>query len=165
MNIGRIATHLLMTPRRIRRAFPRVTLSAIEHAIQVSQSAHVGQIRFAVEGALHGAALYQGQSPRERAIEVFSQLRMWDTEYRNGVLIYLLLADCAVEIVADRGAHTKVGSQEWENICRRMQAAFKEGRYEAGVVDGIQELTRHLAKHFPAYGHEQRQLPDAPVLL
>ena len=91
----------------------------------------------------------QGQSARERAIEVFSQLRVWDTEHNNGLLIYLLLADRAVEIVADRGIHAKVGADEWGNVCRQMEAAFKQANYEGGVVSGIQAVTQHLASIFP----------------
>ncbi|HTY94577.1 MAG TPA: TPM domain-containing protein [Steroidobacteraceae bacterium] len=165
MQVSRIARHLLMTPWQVRRAFPRRTLHAVETAIRASASAHAGEIRFAVEGALHGWALYRGQSPRERAIEVFSRLRMWDTDHRNGVLIYVLLADRAVEIVADRGAHALVGTQEWEGICRRMEGEFKAGRYESGVLHGIEAVTGHLARHFPATAKEQRALPVRPVVL
>ena len=165
MNIKRIATHLLATHWQVNRAFPRQTLIAIEKAIKASETAHIGEIRFAVEGALHSAPLLKGQSARERAIEVFSQLRIWDTEHNNGVLIYLLLADRDIEIVADRGVHAKVGSREWENICRKMEAAFKQANYEAGVVSGIQAVTQHLAEHFPAVGDDRNELPDKPVVL
>lgn len=163
--LARIGKHLLMTPWRVRRAFPRPTLDAIERAIKTSETVHAGEICFVVEGALHGAELYNGQSPRNRAIEVFSRQRLWDTEHRNGVLIYVLLADRDVEIVADRGVHKKVGTQEWERICRKMEQAFREGRYEAGAVSGIQEVTRLLVEHFPAAMTGARELPDAPVLL
>lgn len=138
---------------------------AIEHAIKESETAHVGEIRFAVEGALDGIPLLKGQSARERAIEVFSQLRVWDTERNNGVLIYLLLADRQVEIVADRGVHARVGSQEWETICRQMEAAFRQGHYREGAVGGIQAVTRHLAAHFPATGDRRNELADNPALL
>jgi len=138
---------------------------AIEHAIKESETAHVGEIRFAVEGALDGIPLLKGQSARERAIEVFSQLRVWDTERNNGVLIYLLLADRHVEIVADRGVHARVGSQEWETICRQMEAAFRQGHYREGAVGGIQAVTRHLAAHFPATGDRRNELADNPALL
>ena len=103
-----------MTPWQVKRAFPSQTLIAIEQAIKTSETAHTGEIRFVVEGALDGSLLFKGQSARERAIDVFSQLRLWDTEHNNGVLIYLLLADRDVEIVADRGIHSKMGSNEWE---------------------------------------------------
>ena len=165
MNIKRITKHLLLTHWQVNRAFPRQTLIAIERAIKASETAHVGEIRFAVEGALHSTPLLKGQSARDRAIEVFSQLRIWDTEHNNGVLIYLLLADRDVEIVADRGIHAKVGSPVWENICRKMETAFKQANYESGVVSGIQAVTQHLTKHFPASGTGQNELPDKPVVL
>jgi uncharacterized membrane protein len=165
MNIKRILRHLVVTDWQVSRAFSRQTLIAIEQAIKASETAHVGEIRFVVEGALDGAPLFKGQSARERAIDVFSQLRIWDTEHNNGVLIYLLLADRDVEIVADRGIHAKVGLEEWEKICRTMETAFKEANYEGGVVSGIQAVTQHLMKHFPASGAGQNELPDKPVVL
>ena len=165
MNIKRIAKHLLLTHWQVNRAFPRHTLIAIEQAIKASESAHVGEIRFAVEGALHGAALFRGQPATARALEVFSSLRVWDTEHNNGLLIYLLLADRAVEIVADRAIHSKVSSREWENICRRMETAFKQANYQGGVVSGIQAVAQHLMKHFPASGAGRNELPDKPVVI
>jgi uncharacterized membrane protein len=165
MNIKRVTKHLLLTHWQVNRAFPRKTLLAIERTIKASETEHVGQIRFAVEGALHSTPLLKGQSARERAFEVFSQLRVWDTEHNNGLLIYLLLADRAVEIVADRGIHSKVGSREWESVCRRMELAFKQADYEGGVVSGILAVTQHLMKHFPASGADQNELPDKPVVL
>lgn len=165
MNINRIARHLVMTHWQVNRAFPRRTLNAIEREIKASETTHAGEIRFVVEGALDGAPLFKGQSARERAIDVFSQLRIWDTEHNNGVLIYLLLADRDVEIIADRGIHAKAGSREWESICRKMETAFKQANYEAGVVSGIQAVTRHLIQHFPAVGGGRNELPDQPVTL
>jgi len=165
MGVERIARHLMATRRGVRRAFPGDTLIAIDRAIKASEGAHRGEIRFAVEGALHIEPLLRGQTARERAIDVFSQLRVWDTEGNNGVLIYLLLADRDVEIVADRGIDAKVGPQEWERICRKMEAAFRQADYEGGVVGGIQEVTRHLAEHFPPIGDDRNELPDKPVVL
>ena len=165
MNIKRITKHLLLSHWQVNRAFPRQTMIAIEQAIKASETGHAGEIRLAVEGALDGTPLFKGQSARERAIEVFSQLRIWDTEHNNGVLIYLLLADRDVEIVADRGIDAKVGSLEWEQICHMMETAFKQANYEGGVVSGIQAVTRHLMKHFPASGSGQDELPDKPVVL
>jgi uncharacterized membrane protein len=149
----------------VNRSFPGDTLVAIDRAIKASEALHRGEIRFAVEAALHIEPLLRGQSARERAIDVFSQLRIWDTEQNNGVLIYLLLADRDVEIVADRGIHGKVGEREWEGICRIMEAAFRQADYEGGVVRGIQEVTRHLAEHFPPIGDDRNELPDTPVVL
>ena len=154
----------MVTKWRINRAFPGDTLIAIDRAIKASEATHRGEIRFAVEGALDIAPLLRGQTARERAIDVFSQLRIWDTERNNGVLIYLLLADRDVEIVADRGIDAKVGPQEWERICRKMEAAFRQGDYEGGGIGGIQEVTRHLAEHFPAIGDDRNELPDNPVV-
>ncbi len=146
--LARVSRHLLMTPWRVRKQFPRATLEAIEREIKHSEATHAGEICFVVEGALHGAALYRGQSPRERAIDLFSRLRLWDTEHRNAVLIYVLLADRAVEIVVDRGAHSRVETAEWQSVCRAMESAFGQGRYEAGAVEGIRAVTRHLSRHF-----------------
>ena len=109
--------------------------------------------------------LFKDQSPRERAIELFAHLRVWDTEQNNGLLIYLLLADRAVEIVADRGIHAKVGTDEWSKICRQMETAFKQSNYEAGVLSGVQTVTEHLVEHFPASGNRKNELPDKPVVL
>ena len=165
MNIKRILGHLVMTHWQVNRAFPDRSLMAIEQAIKAGETAHVGEIRFVVEGALQSTPLFKGQSARERAIEVFSLLRVWDTEHNNGLLIYLLLADRAVEIVADRGIHSKVGSREWETICRSMETAFKQGNYEGGVVSGIQAVTQHLTQHFPASAADHNELTDKPVVL
>jgi uncharacterized membrane protein len=165
MDIKRILKHLVMTEWQVRRAFPRDTLIAIENAIKATKTAHVGEIRFAVEGALHSMALLRGQSPRERALDVFSHLRVWDTEHNSGVLIYLLLADRDVEIVADRGVHAKVGTRGWEPICRTMEAAFGQGNYRGGAVSGIKAVAHHLVKHFPARGATRNELPDEPVVL
>lgn len=165
MSMERIVRHLMATKWMVKRAFPGDTLIAIDKAIKASEATHRGEIRFAVEGALHIDPLLRGQTARERAIDVFSQLRIWDTEHNNGILIYLLLADRDVEIVADRGIHEKVGAQEWEGICRKMEAAFRQGDFEGGVVRGIQEVTQHLARHFPPIGDDRNELPDKPVVL
>jgi hypothetical protein len=165
MDWKRIARHLAVTRRTVNRAFPPRVLAAIDRAVKASEAAQGGEIRFAVEGALHIEPLLRGQTARERAIEVFSLLRIWDTEDDNGVLIYLLLADRDVEIVADRGIHAKVGPQEWERICRGMEAAFRRGDFEGGVVEGIRAVTEHLARHFPRRGDDRNELPDKPVVL
>lgn len=155
----------MVTRWMVNRAFPGETLIAIERAIKESEATHRGEIRFVVEGALDIAPLLRGQTARERAIDVFSHLRIWDTEHNNGVLIYLLLADRDVEIATDRGIHAKVGSHEWEKICRRMEDSFRRGDFQRGVVEGIREVTRHLVAHFPAIGDDRNELPDKPVVL
>lgn len=165
MNIKRILKHLLVTDGQVSRTFGRSTLHKIEAAIKDSEAEHVGEIRFAVEGGLDGTPLFKGQSARERAIELFSQLRVWDTQHNTGVLIYLLLADRAVEIVADRGIHAKVDSHEWSKVCREMEAAFGQSNFEGGVMSGVQAVTRHLKQHFPSDGRDRNELPDKPVVL
>ena len=165
MNIQRIVRHLLVTDGQVKKAFPLSALNKIEQAIKASESAHVGEIRFAVEGALDGAPLFGGQSARERAIDLFSQLRVWDTQHNTGVLIYLLLADRDVEIVADRGIDAVVGSQAWTEVCHQMEAAFRQSDFEGGVVSGVQAVTQHLVKHFPADDQSGNELPDTPVVL
>ena len=165
MNLKRIMRHLSSGRATVRRAFPPRTLDAIEQAIRETEAKHNGQIRFAVEAALDPKPLLAGQTAQQRAIEVFSQLHVWDTEHNNGVLIYLLLVDRDVEIVADRGIHTKLGQETWETICREMEAAFREGQFEAGVLAGICAVGEHLSRHFPPHGGKPNEMPDSPVIL
>src|SRR5437879_13334590 len=148
MDSKRIGKHLLERRWRVRRIFPPDVLAAIEQAIKAGEATHSGQIRFVVEGALDGAPLFRNQSARERALDVFSHLRIWDTAHNNGVLIYLLLADHDVEIVADRGIDAKVGAEDWEAICREMESDFRAGHFERGVIRGIAAVSRGLGEHF-----------------
>ncbi|MHB0985443.1 MAG: TPM domain-containing protein [Sulfuricella sp.] len=165
MDIGRIIRHFLTLPWQVRQVFPARTMRAIEGAISESESTHYGEIRFAVEAALDPVSLIRGKSARERAVELFSELRVWDTERNNGVLVYLLLADRDVEIVADRGIHRDVGLPGWEEICREMEQAFRQGRFEEGALAGISAISRHLARHYPAAGANENELPDQPLVL
>src|SRR5438045_5489672 len=138
MNIRRIGRHLLEHRWRVRRIFPPQVLSAIEQAIRAGEATHSGQVRFVVEGALDGAPLFRDQSARQRALDIFSQLRIWDTAHNNGVLIYLLLADRNVEIVADRGIDAKVGAAGWEKICKEMDTDCGGGSVDGGVIQRMQ---------------------------
>lgn len=165
MDWVRIARHLLMPAWRAGVAFPPAARVRIEQAIGRSERTHAGQIRFAVEASLDLPSLLRNVTARERAIEAFSLLRAWDTEHNNGVLIYLLLADHDVEIVADRGIHARVGAQAWERICHDMEACFRARRFEQGVLAGIAEVGALLAAHFPASGRGDNELSDAPVLI
>ncbi len=165
MNIKRIIKHLSTGHAAVRRNFPRAALANIERTIAEVEPTHAGQIRFAVEAALDLSPLLDGQTARERAIEVFSRLRVWDTEHNNGVLIYLLLADRDVEIVADRGVHGKLGQAVWESVCREMEKAFRQGKFEEGVIAGISRVGEHLARHYPQSGAKINELPDQPVIL
>ena len=165
MKIKRIVKHLLVTHGQVRRAFPQSALREIEQVIKTSEAEHTGEIRFVVEGGLDGMPLFKGQSARERAIELFSQLRVWDTRDNSGLLIYLLLADRAVEIIADRGISAKVSPHAWKKICDAMEIAFRQSHYPRGVISGLQAVTHHLVEHFPADGGSGNELPDKPVLL
>lgn len=165
MDIVRIFKHLCYPGWMVRRAFSKPCRDAIAQAIQASEQVHAGEIRFAVEGGLDGMPLLNGQTPRARAIEVFSQLRVWDTAQNNGVLVYVLLADHAVEIVADRGIHERVGTHTWDAICQQMQLAFSRSDFRSGAVAGIEALSHSLAAHFPKRAERTNELPDAPVIL
>ena len=165
MNLKRIMRHLSTGRAAVRRVFPLRAMDAIEHAIRTTEAQHAGQIRFAVEASLELAPLLAGQTAQQRAVDVFSKLRVWDTEHNNGVLIYLLLSDRDVEIVADRGIHVKLGKEVWERICREMEAAFRTGHFEAGVLAGIHAVGEHLSRHFPAHGGKTNEMPDSPVVL
>lgn len=165
MSIKRIGRHLLEHRWRERRIFTPKVLDRIERAIKAGEATHAGQIRFVVEGALDGRPLFRNQPARERAIDIFSRLRVWDTEQNNGVLIYLLLADRDVEIVADRGIDARVGTEGWEKICAAMEKEFRAGLFEHGVIKGIAEVSRVLARHFPKQPGAPNELPDAPVVI
>jgi uncharacterized membrane protein len=147
--LPRLFRHFTMTRARLRRTFPPHTLQAIEAAVSTAEKNHGGEIRFAVESELGTLYLLQGLTPRERAIQVFSQLKVWDTEQNNGVLIYVLLADHDVEIVADRGYTGKVSEAAWAEVCAAIEKAFKAGEFERGVLDGIAATSRLIARHYP----------------
>lgn len=166
MKIKRWLRHLATGQLALRFCFPKTTLDAIEQAIRQSETQHGGEICFAVEIALNTVPLFKNQSARERAIEVFAQLRVWDTEHNNGVLIYVLLADRDVEIIADRGISAKVPESEWEAVCHAMESAFRQRQFETGTIEGIRAIGRHLATHFPPdEGKSRNELPNKPVVL
>ena len=165
MDLARIARHLFVLHGAVKRKFPADAMHAIEQAIAASESLHRGEIRFAVEPALDPPALFRGQSARERAIEVFSLLRLWDTAERNGVLIYLLLADHDIEIVADRGVSASVGAEEWQAVCRKMEASLRRGEFRRSLLEGIEAVSRLLARNFPRSAGDRNELPDRPVTL
>jgi uncharacterized membrane protein len=161
----RFGRHLVTDHWSARRAFPPTVMKRIEAVIAAGELQHGGQVRFVVESALPMGQLVRGETPRERALEVFSRLRIWDTEENCGVLIYLLLADRDVEIIADRGVHRKVGDEAWQAICRGMEAAFREKRFSDGAVDGIDAINALLAHHYPRATAGANELPDQPVVL
>ena len=157
--------HLLSLPGAVSRAFSDESLTEIEQAIRRSEQLHDGEIRFAVEAALEPAHLWRGKTARQRAIEVFAELGVWDTERNNGVLLYLLLADRDVEIVADRGYNGKVTAEEWETVCRQMESSLREGRHREALIAGIEAITQIMVRHFPPLAQGCNELPDRPAAL
>ncbi|MBL8023470.1 MAG: TPM domain-containing protein [Elusimicrobia bacterium] len=164
-DLKRWAQHVFSLPGLLRRRFPAPLLKSIEEAVGNSEKKHNGEIQFAVEAFLPLRDLVAGVSPRERAEEIFSNLRVWNTENNNGVLIYINLSDRDVEIVADRGLNKKISIAEWETICRSMENHFREGRFEKGALAGIEGVTQLLSRHFPSQGDNPNELSDRPTLL
>src|SRR5690606_13521261 len=162
--IARVWAHLACDARSVRRLFPDPVLERIEQAVSDGERSHGAEVRIAVEAGMHWLRVLRGISPRERAIEVFSELRVWDTEANNGMLVYLLLADHDVEIVADRGYNGKVRPDEWEAVCREMEASLRGGRYEEAVLEGIRGIAELVAPHFPA-GSGRGELSDRPAVV
>ncbi len=165
MDVGRFWRHLLMSPARERLAFPRATLDRIQQAIAECETTHRGQVMLVVEAELTSAQLWAELGSRERARQVFALHGTWNTEENNGVLVYLLLADRRVEIVADRGIDARVEPAEWEAICRMMEGHFRAGRFEEGAIAGVRAVAALLARHFPARSNGRNELPDRPILI
>ncbi len=162
MDFARVFRHLLRPDWLTRKALPDAALARVEVAVAASERGHDGEIRVCVEGALGLPALLRGVDARARAIEVFSDLRVWDTEANNGVLLYLLMADRDVEIVADRGFNDRVTVAEWETVCRDMEAFFARGEFEAGLLAGIANIDALIRRHFPYSRDKANELPDRP---
>ena len=167
MNWSRWFRHLFATRAALRRTFSPVVLGAIEAAIARSEQQHRGEIRFAVESSLEPHAIWAGKTPRQRALEVFAALGVWDTEENNGVLIYVLLADRDVEIVADRGYNLRVTSDQWTEVCHAMERHYATGGHGAGSVEGVQAVGEIIATHFPPVpgARNTDELPNRPAIL
>ena len=165
----RFFKHLICTALpaswQVRKHFSDSALSRIEKAIQQSEQLHAGEIRFVVEACLHPLEILCKKTPKRRALELFGRFNIWDTAQNNGVLIYLLLADRDVEIVADRGIHQHVGNDGWDAICHAMELEFKRGNFEAGVLQGLDEISHLLQKHYPAGADKSNELPNKPIFL
>src|ERR1700683_3513016 len=147
--MGKLKTmlrHLFRSTARPRGLFSPAVLAQIEAAIGVAEAQHSGEIRFVVETALHPAALWHNLTPRARAVQVFAHLRIWDTHHNNGVLIYVLRADRAVEILA------RVSEAEWQAVCREVEAQYRAGRYAEGSCAAVAGVARLLGQHFPPGG-------------
>ncbi len=150
---------------QVRKHFSVEALKRIEKAIRISEQTHTGEIRFVVEAGLHPMEILCKKTPKKRALELFGRFNIWDTEQNNGILIYLLLADRDVEIVADRGIHQHIGHDGWEQICHAMELQFRQGDFEAGVLQGLADISNLLQKHYPVGGENSNELPNAPIIL
>jgi uncharacterized membrane protein len=166
VKIKRWLIHTFIPPWRWRLAFPAPLLNDIEAAIKQSEKLHRGELRFAIENALPPSRIWQNHSARQRAAEVFSNLRVWDTEENSGILVYVLLADREVQIIADRGIARMVHQLEWDAIAATMKTAFGESDFRRGSLEGIDKLTQLLARHFPPGGDRNpNELADKPVII
>ena len=163
MNFARLTRHIFLPRRGLRRAFDEAALNAIEQAITDTEKTHGGEVRIALEASLDPAELFSDITPRQRALQAFSHLGVWDTELNNGVLIYVLWADRDVEIVADRGFNGRISAQEWSDVCHRMEQLFSQGSASSAVIAGIQAAGALISRHFPAA--DRNELPDRPTLL
>jgi uncharacterized membrane protein len=166
--LARIWRHRWVDRADLRRALPPETLDRLERRVGASERRHGGEIRLCVEAGLPMSYLWRDATARERAVMMFGKLRVWDTERNNGVLIYLLLAERAIEIVADRGIDASVDAGAWAAMAERMGAAFREGRFEDGLTQALEEVSALLVEHFPlAAGDDtdRNELADAPVVL
>ena len=165
MNLRRLLKHLMIPDWQARRGFSASDLAAVTAAIGDSERRHRGELRFVIEGALPVGALLQQVSARQRAIDLFSELRVWDTADNSGVLIYVQLVDHQVEILADRGINACVAQADWDAICRQMEGAFRNQQWRNGAVQAIERAGDLLAKHFPAGEANPNELPDSPLVI
>lgn len=161
----RVLRHLLTPFWVLRLRYPRSLQQQIEARIAALEVRHPGELRFVVEHALDLGDLFAGTTARERAIDLFGLLRVWDTERNNGVLIYVLHAEHAVEIVADRALARVVPQAAWDEICRRVETEFRAGRHAQGALAAIDGAAALLEQYFPASGGDHNELPDQPLLL
>jgi uncharacterized membrane protein len=165
MSVIRMLKHLCATRGGTRRRFSNEVIEAIESAVAVAERKTSGEIRFAIETTLSIPELWSGKHPRECAHEAFARLRVWDSELNNGVLIYVLMADRDVEIVADRGAAARISPTEWEAACRLMESHFREGRFREGALAGVEAVGGLLEREFPSRPGNRDELPNQPALL
>lgn len=165
MNLARLLHHLLLPDWFAQRAFTRDDLTAIGAAVATGEVLHRGELRFVAEGPLSPSALWRDISPRDRAVELFAQLRVWDTAENSGILLYVQLVDRRVEILADRGIAACVPQAEWDALCRAMEADFRQGAWRVGALRAVSRAGALLAQHFPAGAQNPNELPDQPLML
>lgn len=163
--MSRLLKHLLHTPLTTRRAFPAAVQEAIRQVIAEGEQTHRGEIRFVVEGDWPLADVLKKKTVRERAIEVFSHARVWDTHENTGLLVYVLLCEQKVEILADRGLDAAAGAGTWDSLCSDLSEAFRGGRFEEGSLRLLRSVNTLLRTHFPARDENPNELPDMPIVL
>ncbi len=165
MDLKRFWRHVVMSPGGALRAFPSTTLDAIQREVASQEARHRGEIAVVVEAELTSGQLWRDLPARDRAREVFAQRGVWNTEENNGVLIYVLLADRSVEIVADRGIDKRVKPEEWSAICRAIESEFARGRFEHGAIAGVRSVSDLIARDFPATDDRRNELDDRPAMI
>ena len=160
----RILKHRWLDLSDARKAIPSARLA---QRVTASEARHTGEVRICVEAGLPLSYLWRRASPRERAVNLFGKLRVWDTPHNNGVLIYLLLAEHAIEIVADRGIHTVVPADFWPSVISHLRSKLQTGDYEGGITDALEEVSAVLVAHFPLAAGSVREnaLPNTPILV
>lgn len=163
--IKRFITHLCTSKSKVKQLFTQEGLEQITLAVAKSEKLHRAEIRVVIESHLSFHDLVSHTTSRDRAIKLFSDQRVWDTEDNSGVLLYLLIADRTVEIVADRGITRLVSSDRWNEICQNICKRFGNKKFKDGILDGIDEISKLLAKHFPSNGEDVNELSDKPVML
>lgn len=162
----RIFKHRWLDEGNSNRAVPVDMVERLMRRVAASEQRHSGEIRICVEAGLPLSYLWRDAPARERAITLFGKLRVWDTEWNNGVLIYLLLADHAIEIVADRGLNQRVSDAQWKEIVDALGAAIRAGRYEDGLTQALEEVSAMLVRHFPLMPSDANpnELPNRPIV-
>lgn len=141
-------------------------LDQLESLITASEQQHTGQLRICIEAGLPWSYIWRGATARERALSLFGKLRVWDTEDNNGALIYLLLADHAIEVVADRALHRLVSASEWQALLQGVQQDFRRNAYADGLTTVLERTSTLLVQRFPRGGpsNAEDDLPNAPVV-
>ncbi|HQO28881.1 MAG TPA: TPM domain-containing protein [Accumulibacter sp.] len=165
MELMRLIRHVVLPHWWVRRTISPDLLRRIEMAVKASENSHRGELRVVLEANLPLPRLLQEQSVRSRALELFSQMRVWDTEENCGVLIYLQLIDRRIEIVADRGITAVVGQAFWASLCQRMQDAFKAGEFAGGLLFTLQAIGDVLCVYFPVGETNPDELPNEPLVI
>jgi uncharacterized membrane protein len=163
--LRRTLRHLFSTRNEAERAFPPDALAELTQAITAGEQTHRGEVRLIVEKALPLSLAWAGVTNRQRAIALFADYGIWDTEDNCGVLIYVNLADRKVDIVADRGIDRKIDAATWQGICDTMTRGFARGEFRAATLTAIAQVNQLLRNHFPSGGARPNELPDRPVML